>query len=271
LWHDRRLRLTITLIALAYLVLRWYLLLASDDPLLAAYAFTYWSAPYDNPYPGPELGLPGAYLYPPPFIQALAPLRLLPWEVFHAVWAAIGFGALIFLVGPIGGALAITLLPFVYRDLLVGNVHLMLGAAIVLGITCSAAWAFPILTKVTPGVGLLWFAGQRDWKRLAVGLAVAAAIALGSFALAPFLWFEWVDRLRGDSARAGDVYVALIGVRLAVAAAIVVYAGWRGRAWLVPVAVFLALPILWPDSLAILLACVPLAGRRRQPRLPVRA
>lgn len=271
LWHDRRLRLAMTLIALAYLVLRWYLLLTSDDPLLAADAFTYWSAPYDNPYPGPQLGLPGAYLYPPPFIQVLAPLRLLPWEAFHAVWAAIGFGALIFLVGPIGGALAITLLPFVYRDLLVGNIHLMLGAAIVLGITYSAAWAFPILTKITPGVGLLWFAGRRDWKRVAVGLAVAAAIALGSFAMAPSLWFEWVARLRGDSTRAGDLYVALIGVRLGLAAAIVVYAGWRGRAWLVPVAAVLALPILWPDSLAILLACFPLAKRRRPPRTSDRA
>ena len=270
-WQDRRVRIALSGIAIAYLVLRWYLLLMTDDPLMAADAFTYWSAPYDNPYPGPQLGLPGAYLYPPPFIQALAPLRLLPWEAFHAVWAALGFGALIFLVGPIGGALAITLLPFVYRDLLVGNIHLMLGAAIVLGVTYSAAWAFPILTKVTPGVGLLWFAGKRDWKSVAIGLAVATAIALASFALAPSLWFEWVDRLRGDTARAGDVYVALIGVRLALAAAIVVYAGWRGRAWLVPVAVVLALPILWPDSLAILLACFPLAVRRARSRSPERA
>ncbi len=36
------------------------------------------------------------------------------------------------------------------------------------------------------------------------------------------------------------------------------YAGGRDRAWLVPIAVVLALPILWPDSLAILFACFPL-------------
>ena len=270
-WQDRRVQIALGGIAIGYLVLRWYLLLTTGDPLSGADAFTYWSAPYDNPYPGPQLGLPGAYLYPPPFIQVLAPLRLLPWEAFHAVWAALGFGALIFLVGPIGGALAITLLPFVYRDLLVGNIHLMLGVAIVLGIRYSSAWAFPILTKLTPGVGLLWFAGKRDWKGVAVGLGAAAAIALASFALAPSLWFEWLARLRGDSARAGDVYVALIGVRLALAAAIVVYAGWRGRAWLVPLAVVLAVPILWPDSLAILLACFPLAARRPAPDSPERA
>lgn len=261
-WRDRRVRIALAGIALVYLAVRWYLLLTSNDPLLGADAHTYWSAPYDNPYPGPQLGLRGAYLYPPPFIQALAPLRLLPWEAFHAVWAGLGIGALVFLVGPVGGALAITLLPFVYRDLLVGNIHLMLGAAIVLGIAHSPAWAFPILTKLTPGVGLLWFAGRREWLKLGLGVAVAAIVAAASFVVAPSLWFDWVDRLRGDSERAGDLYVALIGVRLALAAALVVYAGWRGRPWLVPIAVVLALPILWPDSLAILLACFPLAARR---------
>src|SRR5687768_13841119 len=84
LWRDSRFRLVMTAAALVYLAVRWFMLLTSDDPILAADAYTYWSAPYDNPYDGPRLGLPGAYLYPPPFIQALAPLRLLPWETFHA-------------------------------------------------------------------------------------------------------------------------------------------------------------------------------------------
>ena len=267
LWRDRRVRLAASAIAIAYLALRWYLLLTSDDPILAADAFTYWSAPYDNPYPGPQLGLPGAYLYPPPFIQALAPLRLLPWEAFHAVWAALGFGALVFLVGPVGGALAVTVLPFVYRDLLVGNIHLMLGGAIVLGFRYPAAWAFPILTKVTPGVGILWFAVRREWRLLFTAVAVTAVVAAVSFALTPDLWRDWLERMRGDSSRAGDPYLAILVLRVAIAGAIVLYAGWRDRAWLVPIAVVIALPILWPDSLAILLACFPLlaTGLRRRP------
>ena len=260
-WHHRRLRHALSVLALAYLAVRWVLLLTSTDPILAADARTYWATPYENPYPGPELGLPGAYLYPPAFLQVLAPLRLLPWEAFHAAWAAIGFAALVFLVGPIGGALAITL-PFVYRDLLVGNIHLLLGAAIVIGLRHPAAWALPLLTKVTPGVGVLWFAGRGEWRRFGIAIGVTAAIALVSFAIAPSLWFEWVERLRGDSGTAGNLYVTLIGVRLVLAAALIVYAARRGRAWLVPVAVVLALPILWPDSLAILLACFPLVKRR---------
>ena len=265
-WADRRLRLVVNLIALAYLLLRWFLLLTSDDPLLAADAHTYWSAPYDNPYPGPQLGHPGAYLYPPPFIQVLAPLRLLPWEAFHAVWAALGFGALIFLVGPVGGAIAITLFSFVYRDLLVGNIHLMLAAAIVIGLRYPAIWAFPLLTKVTPGVGVLWFAGRREWRKLGIALATTAAVGLLSFSLTPEVWFDWVARLRGDTQTAGNVYVSLIALRLAVAALLVVYGGRTGRSWLIPIAVVLALPILWPDSLAILLACFPLLLRSTRER-----
>ena len=261
--HVRR---AASLFALAYLAVRLYLLLISDDPILAADAYTYWSAPYSNPYPGPQLGLPGAYLYPPPFIQALAPVRLLPWEIFHSLWAALGFGALVFLVGPVGGALAVTFLPFVYRDLLVGNIHLMLGATLVLGLRYPFIWAFPILTKLTPGVGVLWFAVRREWRQLLLALGLTAAITLMSIVLTPDLWAAWLDRMQGDSGRAGGPYLAILAMRLAVGAAIVLYAGWRSRAWLVPIAVVIALPILWPDSLAILLACFPLMapgkGRR---------
>lgn len=260
-WRDPRFRGVLVGIAVGYLVLRWYLLLTSNDPILAADARTYWGAPLDDPYPGPQLGLPGAYLYSPAFLQALTPLRLLPWEVFHALWAALGFASLVFLVGPIGGALAVTFLPFVFRDLLVGNIHLMLGAAIVVGLRWPAAWALPLLTKVTPGVGMLWFAGRGEWRRLGIAVGVTAMITLASFLVAPGLWAEWIARLRGDTGTAGDLYVTLIGVRLALAAALVIYAGRAARPWLVPIAVVLALPILWPDSLAILLACFPLLAR----------
>ena len=39
-------------------------------------------------------------------------------------------------------------------------------------------------------------------------------------------------------------------------------AGLTGRAWLLPIAVTLALPVLWLNSLAILAACVPLSRVR---------
>jgi hypothetical protein len=253
-----RVRFVAGVIAVAYVLVRLALMLTSSDPILGADARTYWGAPLDNPYPGPQLGLPGAYLYPPPFIQALSPLRLFPFEIFHVLWALIGAGALVFLVGPVGAALAITFLPFVFRDLLVGNIHLMLAAAIVIGLRHPATWAFPILTKVTPGIGVLWFAARREWRRLAWAVGVAGAITLVSFAIGPDLWFAWFDRMRGDSGTAGGGYLAILLIRLVVGGLLVVLAARIRRAWLVPVAVLVSLPILWPDSLAILLACFPL-------------
>src|SRR5579859_521120 len=244
-WADERVRLAwrlLTVGALAYLVVRWALLLPDQGGIHGVDARTYWGSSLDNPYPGPQVGLPGAYLYSPAFLQALTPLRLLPWEVFDAVWTGLGIAAAVFLVGPIGAALAITLLPFVYRDLFVGNIHLMLGAAIVLGFRWPGAWAFVLLTKVTPGVGLLWFAVRRQWRALAIALGVTAGVSALSFALAPHLWFDWVTRLRGDSGTAGSGYLLGIVARVAIAAALVAVGALTNRAWLVPVASMIAIP-----------------------------
>ena len=51
-------------------------------------------------------------------------------------------------------------------------------------------------------------------------------------------------------------------VRLPIAALLAYWAGRTGRAWVVPIAVFLALPILWLQGLAILTASFPLWWER---------
>ena len=269
---DGRVILALRAAALVYLAFRWATLLPYQGGIWGVDAHTYWGASLANPYPGPQVGLPGAYLYSPAFLQILSPLRLLPWELFHAAWIGMGFGALVFLVGPIGGALAVTALPFVFRDLFVGNIHLILGAAIVLGFRYPAAWALMLLTKITPGIGLVWFAVRREWRSLAIALGTTAVIAAASFALAPHLWFDWVARLRGDSGTAGGGYLAFLVARVAAAGLLVTLGAVLNRAWLVPVGAFLAIPIIWPDSLAILLASLhliahpPTAGwSRRRP------
>jgi hypothetical protein len=252
---------SLTLLALAYLAVRWAMLLPDQGGIHGVDARTYWGAPLDDPYNGPQVGLPGAYLYSPAFLQILSPFRLLPWEAFHALWMALGIASAIFLVGPIGAALAITALPFVFRDLFVGNIHLMLGAAVVLGYRWPAAWSFLLLTKITPGVGVLWFAVRREWGALAIALGATLAIAAISFAIAPQVWFDWISRLRGDTNTAGSGYLLSVVARVAVAALLVVIGGLTNRAWLVPVASMLAIPIIWPDSLAILLAAPHLIAR----------
>ena len=45
-----------------------------------------------------------------------------------------------------------------------------MAAAIALGFRYPAAWSFLLLTKVTPGIGLVWFAVRREWRPLAIAL-----------------------------------------------------------------------------------------------------
>jgi hypothetical protein len=52
-----------------------------------------------------------------------------------------------------------------------------------------------LLTKVTPGVGLLWLALRREWGALAVALGATVAIAALSWAAAPALWKQWIGVL----------------------------------------------------------------------------
>ena len=96
------------------------------------------------------------YLYSPAFAQFLSPLYVLPFEAFFVLWTVASVVVLYWLVRPWPWALLILFLPWTY-ELFVGQVHLFIAAAIVLGFRWPALWAFNILTKVTPGVGLLWF------------------------------------------------------------------------------------------------------------------
>ena len=57
-----------------------------------------------------------------------------------------------------------------------GNIQLMLALAIVLGFRWPATWAFVVLTKLTPGIGALWFALRRQWRSF--GIAVGATLAI---------------------------------------------------------------------------------------------
>jgi hypothetical protein len=135
----------------------------------------------------------------------------------------------------------------------------------VIGMRHPAAWTAVILTKVTPGVGLLWFAVRREWRAFLVGAGATAAITAVSFALAPDLWFAWVERLTGGTGTAGNGYMLLLIGRCVLAVGLVVLGALTSRAWLVPVAATVAVPILWPDSLAMLLAAWPLVRWKPAP------
>jgi hypothetical protein len=215
-------------------------------------AHAYWAARAPGLYglmPGERL----AYLYSPAFAQLIAPLQWLPEQVFVVLWLAAIVTLIAWLVGP-------RLLPFAivlaWSDIQSANLHTFLAVAIVLSFQIPAAWAFVLLTKVTPGVGLLWFARRREWRALAGAAAATAVIALISFVADPQSWLSWFDLLARS---AGGPSLNLSGltplwVRLPIVAALIWWGASRNAKWTVAVAAMLALPIIWPASLAMLLA-----------------
>ena len=130
-------------------------------------------------------------------------------------------------------------------ELVNGNVHLFIGLAIWAGLRWApvgaTAWAFVLFTKVTSGVGLVWFVARREWRNLAYALGATAGIALVGALLAPGLWAEWIRSLSIASNVPPPAGVPPLIVRLPIAAAIAWYAGRTDRAWLVPVAAFVGL------------------------------
>jgi Glycosyltransferase family 87 len=224
-------------------------------------AHAYWAADPFDPYGVTRPAEQDAYFYAPAFTQLLGPLHLLPWPWFVALWTLALTAALVWQAGLWTGF--ILLLEPVFAEVTLGNVHLLLGLAIVAGFRWPWLWSLPLLTKVTPGIGLLWFALRREWRNLAIALGATAAISTVSFVVAPGPWFDWI-RVLGAATKAPDpaVFIAIpFWLRAIAALAIVIWGALTDRRWTVPVASMLALPILWVNSLAMLVAIVPLVPR----------
>jgi hypothetical protein len=248
------------ILALAFLGLRLFQVPPWDQ---SVDAYAYWSTRDGDLYSGQTAGAMGAYLYSPAFAQLIRPLTLLPWPLFVTTWTAFNLGIVWWLLGR-WSLPAMLFLPIPF-EIVSGNVHLMYAAAIVVGFRASFTWALPILTKVTPGIGIAWYAVRREWRQLGLSVGVTGAIVAVSVAIDPGLWRQWIDTLSLSSstpATLGWYLPVMLAVRLPVAIVIAAVAGLTGRRWLLPIAVTLALPVLWLNSLAILAACVPLARTR---------
>jgi hypothetical protein len=224
-------------------------------------ARAYWHAVRTGAPYGPEAGTYGAYLYSPAFIQLLDFMLGFPWQQFLATWTAVLMGALVILAGP---ALFVLVLPLAFFEIWGGNIHLLLALAIVLGFRWPQTWSFVFLTKVTPGIGVLWFAVRREWRSLGVALGFTAVVVTVSWLVAPGLWSSWFDLLIRDSDNTpppGSIGVS-IWARLPIAALVIIFAAHTNRRWLVPVGCLLAMPVLWYGSLSMLIAVVFLERAR---------
>ena len=206
-------------------------------------AYAYWAVDPWSPYQFDGTGDQfGAFRYSPAAAQLLALVNWLPWGAFFGLWYALLIGTLAWLTR--WWVVAALALPPLLYDLHLGNIEVLLAAAIVVGIRYPAAWAFVLLTKVTPGVGLLWFVARGEWRKLATALGATAAIAAVSFVLAPGLWVEWPQAMLGVSSTHGGAGVYVI--KMAAAAALVVWGARTDRPWLLIVAGAVSLP--WVDA-----------------------
>jgi Glycosyltransferase family 87 len=212
-------------------------------------AFSYWAVDA-TPYTW-ETNL--EYRYSPAFLWVIGPFQPFPFELFLAVWTAAHIAALAWL-----RAGWFLIVPGLNDDVLRGNISTFIALFAVLAIQRSAAWWAPVLlTKVTPAVGIVWHLVRREWRGLGWSVGVTAGVILVGVLAAPDLWRAWVSTLlQADATYELGHPLGPLPVRLALAAAITAAGAWTGRAWLVPVALLVAVPGLWAFNLG-LLAAVP--------------
>ncbi|HXG26225.1 MAG TPA: glycosyltransferase family 87 protein [Candidatus Binatia bacterium] len=224
-------------------------------------ALSYWIYSIDDPYAITH-GTMGSFVYSPVAARLFQLDSLLPFWQFLWLWEALLLGTVLWL----GGRrwwLVILAFPPVALELYHGNIHLLIAAAIALGFRYPAAWAFVLLTKVTPGIGLLWFAVRREWRSLGIAVGVTLALVAASLVVDTRLWIEWWEKELLVSLRTPpdqpQIAIPLV-VRLAAAAAIVTVGALTNRKWTVPLAAALAMPVLWIAAFAVL-AAIPAVGR----------
>lgn len=223
-----------------------------------------------HPYVAGVWGSVNAYQYSPAFAQALGPFQTVPWDAFVVAWTVLGAAALVWLTGWL--SVPIALAPMVTREVWYGNVHLLMAAAVVAGFRRPWAWALVLLTKVTPGVCLLWFVARRDWRSLRIALGATALVAGLSWIVAPWMWSEWVALIGDLAGRSAPTATALplgpLWFRMAIAAAVSVLAGIAGVRWPLAIALTLSMPSVWFAGLSVLVALVPLVRMDRTDPLP---
>ena len=229
-------------------------------------ALAYWLVKVPGAYDIPHRAI-GSFPYSPPIALIASTFSAVPLWTFLWLWTALMVASLIWIGWSFGWTLVALALPFVSFEIYMGNIHILLAVAVLLGFRHPWTWSFVLLTKFTCGVGLLWFVVRREWRSLAVALGATASLAIASALIAPSLWPEWVEYLFGaqaidDGLSPNMVHVPL-AMRMAAAALLVI---WGARTvvdtWTVLVAVTLALPVLWTHGFAVLVGLVAELRRR---------
>jgi hypothetical protein len=249
----------------AILGLIWFMYYFATAGAHGGDAHAYWAADAAHPYTT-DVNETDAFLYSPAFLLAVLPFQPLPFAAFFALFTALNIVVLAWMVGPILALLVLLPGEFspVWINLWYGNIIVLMAAVLVAGFRWPGTWAFMLLTKVTPGVGALWFLGRRDWSALIqIGVVTLVAI-LVSFVLGPHLWPDWIAHLQRSAAEP-DVFSVIppLEWRLLAAIPIALVGGVLRLRWTVVIAAMLAQPVFWFSGLAMLVALLGLVHHRR--------
>lgn len=246
---------------LAALVAAWML-----GPLIAGYsvwlglmagiagqdAHAYWLTAHQPRLYGPGPGELDAYLYSPAFALAIKPVAMLPWRMFYTAWVILEGALLAWLVAPLSWRWSVPLFLLCVPELLVGNVYVLMATMCAVGLRHPSAWAFGALTKITAGVGLVWFLARHDYRAAVTAAAVTAAVMAVSYAADPQAWVAWFAFLAREAGDSG-----WMPARVLAAVVFTVVCARRGRTWGVPVAVVLAAPVAGALAALVPLVAIP--------------
>lgn len=269
--HGRRLLLAFGALYTAVFVLMAVVGMAGYD------SHAYWSAWHHGLYLNAQAGGKAAYLYSPAFAQILKPLTWLPWPVFRLAWLALITAIYAWLLAPVSVRWRLLWWMLVFPDIFYGNVFSILALVLVLGARYPFLWAFPLLTKILPAVGLAWFALRREWRKFGIALGVTAVIVVVSVAISPLfggphLWRDWVRMLiaqKGYATRTSNPVLGIdipLFVRGPVAGSLIWLAVRKNRYLLLAPAMVVATPVFGPVCLAILAALPRLRMAERSHR-----
>jgi hypothetical protein len=208
------------------------------------------------------------FLYSPTAAQLLYPLSLLPWTLFWALFAVGGIVTFAWLLAPLGWAFGTPLFLAILPIAINGNIEWVMALVVVFGFRYPGLWAIPILTKVSPGVGLIWFAVRGEWRALAIALGVTALAAGVSFVFAPALWFDWVQMLLENARARGEGWSLLpipLVWRVILAALVIAWGARTSRPWALLAGTMLSRPDVLLAELAMLAALPRLSRVRAVP------
>jgi hypothetical protein len=244
------LRHLLTMIGIGAAAITWISLTQSGGAPVDAWC--YWRIDPAHPYTLGE----SQFVYTPVAAQLLAPFLALPFPVFVAIIRFVDLVALVALAGP--ATLPALLLPPVAAEINAANINLPMGVVILLAFRWPGSWAFPLLTKVAPGIGVLWFAIRCEWRAFAIALGTTGIVVAVSVLTAPSLWAQYLDFMAtGTPHVAGWPFPYPLWLRLPIALVLLAWGARTNRRWVVPVAALLCLPRLYFQSPALLLAVLP--------------